>query len=122
MRNLISVSSLILFFLNALPASAGTNEVWASGELNKSFMQTLNKQDCMNKQLSELKSRCTDKACLENLARITGDCVTFSKGGRQDFCKTYFKKNVQPYCDSKHLNGEQCVYLMVGYDVFCKSK
>ena len=118
--NLVIVA---LFFLaNFQHVLAKNNEVWESAELNKKFMQSLTKQECMSKQYAELKTRCTGKECLENLAGITGDCVTYSKGDRNQFCKNYFNKNVQPYCDTKQLSGEQCVYLMEGYEVFCKAK
>ena len=117
----VLIVSILLTVSNQL-AIAANNDVWASSELNETFMHSLTKQDCMNKQFAELKSRCTEKACLENLAGITGDCVSYSKGDKKQFCKVYFNKNVQPYCDTKELSGEQCIYLMHGYNVFCNSK
>lgn len=121
MKNLSALIVLMLLLVTTQQALAANNDVWANSELNEKFMHSLTKQDCMNKQYAELKTRCTEKGCLENLAGITGDCVSYSKGDKKQFCKVYFNKNVQPYCDSKELSGEQCVYLMLGYNVFCKS-
>ena len=121
-KTIIRLIIPILLLASAQAVLAGTNDVWASSELNETFMHSLTKQDCMNKQYAELKTRCTGKDCLQNLSAITGDCVSYAKGDSKQFCKVYFNKNVQPYCDTKQLSGEQCVYLMVGYEVFCKGK
>ena len=120
MKNLRIVIGSILLLVLSHQANAGPDDVWEHSELNETFMQSLTKQDCMTKQYAELKTRCTSKECIENLAGITGDCISYSRGDKKQFCKVYFKKNVQPYCDTKQLSGEQCVYLMVGYNALCK--
>jgi hypothetical protein len=123
MRNLIHCALYLCFFLYGLPTaqSAPQTGAWQQEELNEKFMRSLSKRDCMSKTIASLQSGCRTDSCLKTLAGISGDCTSWATGDRAEFCRSYDRDYIGPYCATNELDARRCVLLHIGKVTVCPS-
>lgn len=92
---------------------------WSQSALTEAYMRGISKNMCMRKTIESLK-KCESVKCIETLAGITGDCVTFAQGSMDDFCSTYSFNFTQKYCESGWLSENACSFIRRAESVLCK--
>jgi hypothetical protein len=111
----------ITFAGNLMAQGVDYIRYWNHEEANESFMRSLSKDQCMQRMIGSLKAGCSSESCLKTLAAITGDCITYASGSRNDFCSTYDKEYISKYCATNDLDARSCMMLHVGKSVACKN-
>ena len=101
----------LLSFLRAIIHNPGSKtEMWKQEQLNETYMRSLSKDECMAKTINSLKS-CDSERCIKTMAGVTGDCVVYGSGEKENFCKNYEGKYIKEYCNSKQLSNSSCALI-----------
>lgn len=120
-RPVIVVAWVIALMANAVRADPSPRiTAWKLGQLNEQFMRGLTKQQCMTKTIASL-TECSTRACMQNLAGVMGDCVTWAAGDLEAFCASYDLEYLRSYCGSNELDARSCLVLTSGKSVLCKN-
>jgi len=96
-------------------------EMWKQEQLNKKYMQSISKDKCMSKTISSLKI-CDSQRCLKNMGGVSGDCLVFASGEKDNFCQNYEARYTNTYCPSKDLGDSICRLLYTLENVYCGKK
>ena len=102
-------------------AAMTTTSAWTQAELTEDFMRELNKDQCVQKTISLLRS-CNTENCIRTMAGVLGDCVTFAGGDVDTFCEKYQQTYVTPNCAGGELSPMSCRVLEVGGTVLCEEQ
>jgi hypothetical protein len=112
------VGALLLVAISAAYADPRVDP-WKNEELNENFMRSLTKSQCMTKTVAALMAGCSSTQCMKNVAGITGDCITWSRGDRASFCAGYEQQSIASYCATKELDPQRCTFLTVAESTLC---
>ncbi|NQV86223.1 MAG: hypothetical protein HQ492_04015 [Woeseiaceae bacterium] len=104
-------------------AGAYTTEAtnaWTQAEMTESYMRQLTKDQCMAKTINLLKT-CDTQNCVNTMAGVVGDCVTWANGDLGEFCENYRERYIVTYCLSGELSRMGCAVVDTGRSVLCES-
>ena len=102
-------------------AGIGTGTgAWEQAELTEGYMRELTKDQCMLKTINSLKT-CETKYCMNAMADVVGDCVTWAKGDLHEFCEEYRERYMVSYCLSRELSRTGCAVVHTGKSVLCET-
>ena len=88
--------------------------IWQHEQLNEAYMRTLTKELCMKKTIATLsRAGCATQQCLANVGGATGDCLTWAKGDKAEFCASYDSRYVARSCAPGGLDKGRCALLDV---------
>jgi hypothetical protein len=88
--------------------------IWQHEQLNQTYMRTLTKDVCMKKTIATLsRFGCATQQCRVNVGGATGDCLTWAKGDKAEFCATYDNRYLAKSCGPGGLDKDRCALLDV---------
>lgn len=124
-RFALSALALLAFFGGTASVAASGDfrtSAWTQEQLTEPFMRSLTKAQCMSKTVASMKGGCSSDKCLKTLSGVSGDCVTWAAGDLPSFCASYSREYIGSYCATNELDARQCVVLVIGRQVYCKSQ
>jgi hypothetical protein len=102
---------VILAIIPAFSFGQDSLGAWKQEQLSEQFMQSLTKDQCMDKTVLTLKAGCTTEQCIKTMAGVSGDCITWAKGNVESLCATYDREYIGRYCASNELDARRCILL-----------
>ena len=99
-------------------AGIGTG-AWVQAELTEKYMRELTKDQCMLKTINSLQT-CGTKDCIDAMAGVVGNCVTWGKGDLLQFCEEYRERYIVS-CLSGELSRAACAVVYPSESVLCES-